>query len=509
MRARRAVRLVWPVFATAVLAATAMAGSPNVELPGAPTPYGALPSAGQLQWHSIEFSGFLHFTVNTFTDKEWGYGDESPELFQPTDFDADQIVSTARMAGIRALILTCKHHDGFCLWPSKFTEHSVKSSPWKNGKGDVVREIADACRRQGLKFGVYLSPWDRNHADYGKPAYVTYYRNQLRELLTNYGPICEVWWDGANGGDGFYGGARETRRIDRGTYYDWDKTTRIVRELQPLACIFSDAGPDVRWNGNERGIAGDPCWATYTPHAAKGESKPGPGTTAYREGNQGHRDGKYWIPAESDVSIRPGWFFHASQNDKVRTAENLVNLYYVSIGRGSSLLLNIPPDRRGRIHERDVAALKAFRKVLDETFRHNLAKDGKLTVSGVRGSDSRFGPDRLLDGDRQTYWATDDRQTGAELSIAFPASVSFNVIDIREYLPLGQRVEDWAFDRWEDGQWTEFAKGQAIGNRRLWRGKPITSTRIRVRLAGPVCPAISEFGLYAEPGIEAGHGNRP
>ncbi|MFG0259211.1 MAG: alpha-L-fucosidase, partial [Phycisphaerales bacterium JB041] len=226
-----------------------------------PEPYGALPDPRHLAWHEMEFYGFLHFTTNTFTGKEWGYGDESPEIFNPSEFDADQIVGVAADAGMTGLILTCKHHDGFCLWPSEYTDHDVASSPFRDGEGDVVREIADACARHGLRFGVYLSPWDRNHPDYGTPAYVEYYRNQLRELLTGYGEIFEVWWDGANGGDGYYGGARESRKIDRSTYYGWEETVAIVRELQPDAVIFSDAG-DVRWVGNERGVAGDPCWAT-------------------------------------------------------------------------------------------------------------------------------------------------------------------------------------------------------------------------------------------------------
>ena len=464
-----------------------------------PRPYGAVPSQRQLKWHELEFYGFLHFTVNTFTDKEWGYGDESPDLFNPTDFSPEQIVSTAKMAGMTGLILTCKHHDGFCLWPSRYTEHSVKNSSWQDGRGDVVREISAACRRHGLKFGVYLSPWDRNHADYGKPAYVDYYRKQLRELLTQYGPVFEVWWDGANGGTGYYGGARENRRIDRGSYYGWAETTALVRELQPDACIFSDAGPDVRWNGNERGIAGDPCWATYTPAAAEGQSKPGPGTTNYRQGNQGHRNGKYWLPAEADVSIRPGWFYHPDQDGKVRSAQNLVDLYYVSVGRGSSLLLNLPPDRRGRIHASDVESLRRFRRVLDATFAHNLAAAATLTAANVRGAGERFGPARLTDGDRQTYWATDDDVTAPELVVTLPAPVTFNVADLREYLPLGQRVSTWALDRWSDGAWVEFAKGESIGSRRLWRGEPITADRVRLRLTGPVAPAISQFGLYAEP----------
>ncbi|MEN8126180.1 MAG: alpha-L-fucosidase [Planctomycetota bacterium] len=465
-----------------------------------PEPYGSTPSSRQMIWHELEFYGFLHFTTNTFTDKEWGFGDESPNIFNPTDFSADQIVSTAKMAGMKGLILTCKHHDGFCLWPSQYTEHSVKNSSWKDGKGDVVREISDACKKHDLKFGVYLSPWDRNHPEYARPAYVTYFRNQLRELLTQYGPIFEVWFDGANGGDGYYGGAKEKRTIDRATYYGWEKTWAIVRKLQPDAVIFSDVGEDIRWVGNEKGWAGDPCWAAYTPRTQSGHGKPAPGLTISKEGINGHRDGEFWMPAEVDVSIRPGWFYHSSQDSRVRSPENLLKIYYESIGRGASFLLNLPPDRRGRIHENDVASLTEFRRILDETFAVNFAKDADITASNTRGkNDSRFAAIHLLDGNRKTYWTCDDAVKDPELVVRLKTAVTFNVVDIREYLPLGQRVDTWALDKWVNEQWVEFAAGQAIGSRRLWRGDRQTTDRVRLRLSGPVCPAISEFGLYAEP----------
>ena len=464
-----------------------------------PEPYGVVPSSRQLAWHEMEFTGFLHFTTNTFTDKEWGHGDESPDIFNPAEFDAEQIVSTAKMAGMKGLILTCKHHDGFCLWPSKFTKHSVQFSSWREGKGDVVREISEACRRHGLKFGVYLSPWDRNHADYGRAAYVDYYRNQLRELLTGYGPVFEVWWDGANGGTGYYGGARETRTIDRSTYYGWEETASIVRELQENAVIFSDAGPDIRWVGNENGFAGDPCWQTYTPAPREGESKAGPGTTNYLEATNGHRDGKLWLPAEACVSIRPGWFWHENQNDRVRSPENLVDLYYSSVGRGATLLLNLPPDRRGLIHENDVRSLREFRRILDTTFATDYAVDAQFAASNVRGESKRFSAANLTDRDRQTYWTTDDSVTGAEIIVKFDQPKMINVVLLREYLPLGQRVSTWALDRWENNHWIEFAVGESIGSCRLWRGTTVTSEKIRLRLSGPVCPALSEFGLYAEP----------
>ncbi len=368
-----------------------------------------------------------------------------------------------------------------------------------DGKGDVVKQIAEACRRHGLKFGVYLSPWDRNHPRYGFPEYITYYRDQVRELLTSYGPVFEIWFDGAWGGDGYYGGARESRLIDRGTYYGWEETLRLIRELQPQCMIFSDAGPDVRWNGNEHGIAGDPCWATYTPRVRDGESAVAPGTTVYQEANQGHRDGRHWMPAECDVSIRPGWFYHAEQDSQVRDPANLVDLYYQSVGRGSSLLLNLPPDRRGRIHEDDVRSLAGFRRILDATFAHNLAAQAELSASNVRGGSALFAAERVLDGDRATYWSTDDGAGEASLVVSFDAPTTFDVVDLREYLPLGQRVDTWALDRWRDGEWVEFAAGQAIGSRRLWRGAAVTTDRVRLRIAGPVCPAISEFGLYRQP----------
>jgi alpha-L-fucosidase len=458
-----------------------------------PAPYGPVPSARQLQWHELEFYGFLHFTVNTFTDKEWGYGDENESVFDPTAFDADQIVGTAVAAGMKALILTAKHHDGFCLWPSKFTEHSVKGSPWKDGRGDVVKEISEACRRNNLKFGVYLSPWDRNNKDYGRPEYITYYRNQLRELLTNYGPISEVWFDGANGGDGFYGGARERRNIDRKTYYDWPNTWQLVRELQPNACMFSDGGPDVRWVGNESGRAGDPCWATL-----KSEDF-APGEADQRRLNRGDRPGTTWLPAECDVSIRPGWFYHASEDGRVKTPEQLLNLYYASVGRGASLLLNIPPDRRGQIPEADAQSLREFRRRLDATFARDLARNAKATASNTRGGDARFVPQNAIDGERATYWVTDDAITNAELILDLGSAATFNVVRIREHLPLGQRVEAFALDQWLDGQWVEFAAGTSIGNCRLVRRAAITTDKVRLRITRtPVCPAIAEIGLFAE-----------
>lgn len=459
-----------------------------------PTPYGFLPSERQLKWHELEMYAFIHFTVNTFTDREWGFGDESEQVFNPTDFDADAIVSVLKESGLKGVVLTCKHHDGFCLWPSKYTEHSVKNSPWKEGKGDMVREFSDAAKKHGLKFGTYLSPWDRNHKDYAKPEYITYYRNQLRELLTHYGPVFEVWFDGANGGDGYYGGAKEKRTIDNRTYYDWNNTWAIVRELQPDACMFSDGGPDMRWVGNESGFAGKTCWATFNATEAR------PGSAGKGNLTMGDRPGTQWMPAEVDVSIRPGWFYHAKEDDKVKTLNQMLKIYYESVGRGANLILNIPPDRRGRIHENDVKVLREWKKTLDATFAKDLSDGAKITASNTRGNDAQFAPGHLLDNQKETYWATDDGITTPELILDMGKPVTFNVVQIREHLPLGQRVESVALDCWNNDKWEEFASATSIGNQRLLRSKDITTSRVRLRITkAAVCPAISEFSLYFSP----------
>lgn len=457
-----------------------------------PDPFGPVPSPRQLEWQQMEFIGFLHFTVDTFTDKEWGDGDESETVFNPSAFDASQIVHVARQAGMRELILTCKRHDGFCLWPSRFTEHSVKHSSWQEGRGDVVRDISAACRAAGLKFGIYLSPWDRNCADYGRPAYIAYYRNQLTELLTRYGTISEVWLDGANGGSGYYGGARETRNIDRRTYYDWPGTWKLIRQLQPMACIFSDAGPDIRWVGNESGVAGNPCWDTL--NAADFY----PGDADQDRLNRGDHPGADWVPAECDVSIRPGWFYHPAEDARVKTAGQLLDLYFDSVGRGATLLLNVPPDRRGQIHPSDAASLLEFARRRDALFAHDLARRARATASNVRAKARRFRAENVIDGRRDTYWATDDGVTNAELILEFPSPVTFNVVRLREYLPLGQRVEGYALDQWQNGQWGQFAKGASIGNCRLVRSAGITTAKVRLRITkAPVSPALSEIGLFA------------
>jgi alpha-L-fucosidase len=462
-----------------------------------PAPYGALPSDRQLHWQEMEFYGFLHFTVNTFTDKEWGYGDEDPSIFNPTAFDADRIVEALAAAGMNGVILTCKHHDGFCLWPTRTTEHSIRNSKWRGGKGDIVRDLSAAAAKRGLKFGVYLSPWDRNNAQYGRPEYVETYRRQLRELLTGYGPIFEVWHDGANGGDGYYGGAREKRQIDRKTYYDWPKTWDMVRSLAPGAVIFSDVGPDIRWVGNERGIANETCWETFDPEGRDG-GPAAPGDIREKQSPTGTRNGKHWLPAECDVSIRPGWFWHERENAKVKSPDTLLDLYFKSVGRGASFLLNVPPDRRGLIHETDADSLRQFGAMTKRIFGTNLAARAKVTASNVRGKAAAYAPERLLDGDRYTYWSTDDGVTEAEVALTFGRPETFDIVRIRENIRLGQRIEAVALDSWQDGAWREFAQATSIGACRLIRtAEPVTSPRLRLRVTkSPVAPALSELAVF-------------
>ena len=328
------------------------------------------PSERQLKWHEFEVFGIVHFSTNTYCGKEWGYGDEAAERFNPTEFDALKIVRAVKAGGLKALVIVAKHHCGFCLWPSQYTEYSVKNCPWKKGHGDMVGELVQACRREGLAVGIYLSPWDRNHKDYGKPEYITYYRNQLRELLTHYGPVSEVWIDGANGGDGYYGGARERRTIDTKTYYGWETTIALIRELQPAACIFSDVGPDIRWVGNEAGHAGTPCWSTLNTDGWE------PGHSDASQLNSGHRSGKNWIPAEADFPLRDGWFWHP--NDRPKLPADLVNRFFTSVGRNSAMDIGIAPDQRGLICDEDAAALKGFGDRIRAIFATNLAANAKV-----------------------------------------------------------------------------------------------------------------------------------
>ena len=452
-------------------------------------PYGSLPSARQTQWHQIEIYSIVHFSLSTFADKEWGYGEDPATIFNPTAFDPEQWARVAKESGIKGMVLVCKHHDGFCLWPTHTTEYCVRNSPWKNGRGDVVAEVSAACRKHGLKFGVYLSPWDRNNAHYGRPEYVALYHRQLTELLAGYGPLFEVWFDGANGGDGYYGGARERRGIDPATYYQWNKIEALVREHQPEACIFGME--DIRYVGNESGVADETCWATqsFIGHSS-GQKSQSPSTT-------GDRSGK-WMPAECDFPLREGWFFH--QHSWIRQPETLFELYFTSVGRGGTMNIGLAPDTRGLLCDDDIQVLKGWKLLMDATFADDLARSAKVSASNVRGGDDRYSAAHVLDGKADTFWASDDEGQSPELVLEFNEPVKFNVLSIKEHIALGQRVDAFAVDTWNDGQWTEVGSATSIGNRRLLILRNTEASKCRIRFTkASACPAIREVSLFRAP----------
>lgn len=474
--------------------ATGITAAAQTKGTGAPAKFGPTPSLRQLRWQRMETTAFLHFTVNTFTGREWGLGDEDPNIFNPTEFNADSIVLTLKQGGIKGVILTCKHHDGFCLWPTKSTDHNISKSKFQGGKGDIVRDISAAAKKHGLKFGVYVSPWDRNNANYGKPEYITTYRQQITELLTHYGPIFEVWFDGANGGDGFYGGAREKRTIDKHTYYDWPNTWGLVRKLQPGAVIFSDAGPDIRWVGNERGIAAENCWNTVTLLSERHDATAVPGDVDTKLSGAGSADGKEWIPAECDVSIRKGWFYHPEE--KPKSVDALLNIYEKSVGHGAGLLLNIPPDTRGLIADADADVLYAFAARVQKMFAANLLRGAKLTASDVRSA--TYSPAKLVDGNPDTFWSVPDGKTEATVTAKFAARTELNLFRLREEISLGQRVREFVLEvRDGSGPWVRVASGEAIGNCRIVRLEaPIHANEIRLSIRGAAPVALSEWGCF-------------
>jgi len=460
----------------------------------APEPVLPIPNEHQLAWQDLEFYGFVHFNMNTFTNMEWGTGAEDPAWFNPTAFDANQWAQVCKDAGMKGIIITAKHHDGFCLWPTATTEHSVKNSPYKNGEGDIIREIADACKAQGLKFGVYLSPWDRNHAAYGTPEYVDVFRTQLRELLTEYGEVFEVWFDGANGGTGYYGGANEDRKVDKKNYYDWPTTYALVRELQPQAVIFGDAGPDVRWVGNEHGFAYETTWSNLMRDSVYG------GMPEYSEKySPGQENGTHWVPAEADVSIRPGWYYHEYEDHKVRSLPELLDIYYNSIGRNASLLLNFPVDKRGLIHENDIAQLRKLTDKIAEDFAENLvSKQSSISADTNRGRG--FEAKNVLDEKLDTYWATPDGELGGAITLSFREPVTFNRFLVQEHIPLGQRVKAFTLEVETDGGWEMIAEGTTIGYKRILRLKDITAKAIRFTVVdAKASPTIANLALYLAP----------
>jgi alpha-L-fucosidase len=462
----------------------------------APAPYGALPSPRQLKWHETEVYGLVHFTPTTFENKEWGYGDANPAIFNPKDFDADKIVAAFKAGGLKGLVLVAKHHDGFALWPTKTTTYNISRSPFRNGKGDMVREFEQACRKAGLKFGVYCSPWDRNNPLYGSFDYVKVYREQLRELYTQYGELFMSWHDGANGGDGYYGGARTTKKIDRNTYYAWDTTWAITRKLQPMANLFSDIGWDVRWVGNESGFAGETSWATFTPVPAKGESMTFPGNLDHTQNPFGTRCGNNWVPAECDVPLRPGWFWHPEQKGKSKSAEQLFTLYLKSVGRGAALDLGIAPDTRGLLDEEDVRSLEGFGKLVAGSFQNNLLSTAQIKASDTRGKD--YPLRHLTDNNWNTYWASKEEAHTPVIEASWKTAQTFDLIRLREYIPLGQRIESFEVEAMIDGSWKKIAAATSIGACRIIAlDAPITATGLRIRVtASPVAVTFSEMGVY-------------
>ena len=454
-----------PILAAATL--LLLAGCHQVE------PYGAVPTQQQLAWQDMDMYAFIHYSLNTYTDQEWGFGNEDPALFNPSDLDCRQWARVCKQAGMKGIIFTAKHHCGFCMWPSAYTEYSVKNAPWKDGKGDVVRELADACREEGLKFAVYLSPWDRNYAEYGRPEYITYFRNQLRELLTNYGDIFEVWFDGANGGDGWYGGANETRRIEK-TYYEWPETYRLIRELQPDCVIWGDNAnrADLRWVGTEAGYVGETNWSTM----------PSEGQADYAMLHYGVEDGDVWCPGETNTSIRPGWFYHEAENAHVKSLSKLMDTYYKSVGRNSTLLLNFPVAPNGRIHPTDSLRGIAFKSMIDEAFKTNLADKARVSHKGLT------------------------------TTISFRRPTNFNRFVAEEDIALGQRVKKFTLEALVDGAWLPLTDELAedgdglttIGHRRIICFPTVKASKLRFTIVDTKAePVIKKIGLYLAPVLTA------
>ena len=436
------------------------------------------PTKQQLVWHDMEFYLFTHFGPNTFTDKEWGEGTEKEEIFNPTNLDCMQWCKVAKAAGAKGIIITAKHHDGFCLWPSKFSKHTVRESKWKNGKGDVLKELAAACKAYGLKFGVYLSPWDRNHPDYGTPKYNTVFVKMMTEIFKNYGPIWELWWDGANGE-----GPNGKKQI-----YDWDRFKKTVKKLSPNTVVFSDIGPQIRWVGNEKGFAGTTNYNTLdTAGFSAGLGAPPVDTL-----NRGNVNGKIWIPAECDVSIRPGWFYHKEEDDKVKTPDELFALYLKSVGRGSTLLLNVPPDRTGQIHENDSTALIGFKKLRDESFKNNLCKNAEANiVSGINFKKAIF----LNDNNSNTFIKVDDIVKD-KIQIHFKTPVQINCVVLKEFIKDGQSVEKFSIQIISKDNMEKFTQ-TTIGHKRIITFLEREATDIFISiLESKQAVKISEIGAY-------------
>jgi alpha-L-fucosidase len=432
-----------------------------------------VPSARQLQWSDMEFYLFTHFGPNTFTDLEWGKGTEPEDMFNPTQLDCNQWCRIAKAAGAKGIIITAKHHDGFCLWPSKYSTHTVAQSKWRNGKGDVIKELSEACKKYGLKLGIYLSPWDRNHPKYGTDEYNDVFINMMKEVVSRYGPLFEFWWDGANGE-----GPNGKKQV-----YDWHRFEETMRTIAPNTVVFSDIGPDTRWVGNENGFAGDPNWNLLdTAGFTRGAGAPQQDTL-----NHGNVNGKNWIPAECDVSIRPGWFYHSNEDEKVKTPEQLFQLYLKSVGRGASLLLNVPPDRRGLINEHDSAALMEFKKLREEGFKNNLAKAAQIAIEDHAQSTL------LTDNNNKTFISVPP----SGIKVSFKNRTTFNCIVLQEPIQMGQRVKSFSIELKNKKETIKEIKGTTIGRKRIITFPAVEADSFYIAITdAKTDPLISEVAAY-------------
>lgn len=465
-------------------------------------PVGPVPTENQIRWQEMEYYAFIHFSTNTFTDQEWGYGEANDaKLFNPTNLDCDQWARVCKNSGMKGIIITAKHHSGFCLWPTETTEYSIKNSPWKDGKGDIIGDLAKACRKYGLKLGIYISPWDRNHPSYGlldpdgsAPYVKNVFRKQIEECLTKYGDVFEIWFDGANGGDGYYGGARTSRKIDRTTYYDWANTYKMIRKLQPKIVIWNDNGDraDLRWVGTESGYVGETNWSLLN---AKGD-------VSHDMLAHGLENGDSWVPGEVNTSIRPGWFYHQFEDSRVKTLPELLKVYYSSFGRNGTMLLNFPIDKTGQIHETDEKAALELANAVKEAFAVDIAKKVKVTASNVRGRSKEFGAENALDGDKNTFWTTGDEVKTASLVIDFGAPKAFNRFLAQEYIQLGQRVKSFTIEALVDGKWQQLDKQTTIGYKRILSFPTVTASQLRFTITdSKASPVISNVSVYNAPQI--------
>lgn len=465
-------------FLLSLLAAGLMAAACG---PKAPEPFGACPTPDQVAWQRMEMNMFFHFGPNTFTGAEWGTGTETEDIFNPTDLDCGQWARTARLAGFQGMILTAKHHDGFCLWPSPESRHTVAASPWRDGKGDVLKDFSEACAAEGMKCGVYISPWDRNDPRYGSPEYNGAFVRTLESVLGGtYGPIFEQWFDGACGE-----GPNGKRQV-----YDWPLFNETVHRLQPHALIFSDVGTGCRWVGNEEGRAGRTNWSTLEVEGFT----PGAGSPSVEVLNSGIPGASFWAAAETDVSIRPGWFWRASETPEVKSVQKLLQIYYESVGRNSLLLLNVPPDTRGRLDPVDSLRLMEFRAALDAIFAEDLAAGAQVSgPSRGRG----FDPGRLLDGKYDSYWAMPDGQTTASLEVSLDGEKTFNRVVLQEYIPLGQRVAAFHIDALTPDGWQEIARETTIGCKRIVLTPTVTAQKIRLVIDEALaCPTLNGLAIF-------------